>query len=246
MLSNTSVEQFSRQGFTVVPDFLTQEEIDMFTKEAQTLVNFCYEQGDIVAQWGCVIEPLNCDFVDSTQEAKTSRSAFLNLRAQISSRSLAQCILDKFGLYAQRLLEHKNAGDEPVVLLNDQYIVKPPHTDAKFGWHQDELYFTPEQRKHRMVSIWVPLCNISSDNGPVLIDPYPDPECPGVYPSATSSVTQICAAMSAGSALFMDGRVRHCSTDNKSSQFRIAYMPQFSLGAIASNNGLAALAVPID
>ncbi|KAJ2622680.1 hypothetical protein H4R22_005161 [Coemansia sp. RSA 1290] len=239
MQSNT-LEQFSKRGFAIVPDFLTPEEVDMFAKEAQTLVNFCYEQGDIVTQWGCVIEPLNCDFVDSTQEAKTSRHAFLNLRAQISSRKLAQCVMDKFGSCARELLKHE--GDEPVVLLNDQYIVKPPHTDATFDWHRDELYFTPEQRKHRMVSIWIPLCDISSDNGPMLIDPYPGPEHTDKRPLDTP----ICATMSAGSALLMDGRVRHCSTANKSGQFRIAYMPQFSLGAIASKNGLAALAVPID
>ncbi|KAJ2448698.1 hypothetical protein EV183_005302 [Coemansia sp. RSA 2336] len=239
-MQSDTLEQFSKRGFAIVPGFLTPEEVDMFASEAQTLVNFCYEQGDIVTQWGCVIEPLNCDFVDSSEEAKATRHAFLELRAQISSRKLAQCVLDKFGSIAQRLL--KNEGSEPVVLLNDQYIVKPPHTDAKFDWHRDELYFTHEQRKHRMISIWVPLCDISSNNGPILIDPHPDPE----HTKKTSLDAPICATMAAGSALVMDGRVRHCSTANESGQFRVAYMPQFSLGAIAGKNGLAALAVPID
>ncbi|KAJ2359355.1 hypothetical protein IWW50_000416 [Coemansia erecta] len=249
MLTLDQVEAYRKHGYVIVPDFINKREVDAYAKEAETLTNHCYEHGDIVAKWGCVVEPLGCGYLDKheiPQAAKTSRAEYLRARAQISSQPTpALCTLDKFGACArQLLLQHTDSNT--VVLLNEQYVVKPPRAQAEFAWHQDVLYFSGTQRQHAIVSVWTPLCDVCTANGTVLIDPFPDPDRPGDYDARILQRPTVAAEMAAGSALFMDGRLRHCSTANTTGEFRTVYMPQFSLGQITAGNDLAALAVPID
>ncbi|KAJ1955208.1 hypothetical protein GGI12_005614 [Dipsacomyces acuminosporus] len=223
----------------------------MYRDEAQLLVNHCYELGDIVDKWGCVVEPLGCGYFDEcelTDHVKTDRTAFFDLRSKIGPPELALCTLDKFGICARQLLFgiHERAADaEQVYLLNDQYIVKPPYADAKFAYHQDTLYFSTSERQHLIVSAWTPLDAVSEANGTVLVDPFPDPSNPGQYPKLKGK-DSFWADMPAGSVLFMDGRLRHCSEGNQSALFRTVYMPQFSLGAIDHGSKCIAMAVPVD
>ncbi|KAJ2142559.1 hypothetical protein IW136_001922 [Coemansia sp. RSA 678] len=237
MLTAAQVDAFHTRGYVVVRGFLSALEIASYTEEAEVLVNHCYEQGDIVSKWGCVVEPFGCGYLDSIPPlARTTQTSYIATRAQITPAP-ALCTLSKYGMCARQLLESS------VVLLNEQYVVKPPRSEAAFDWHQDVLYFKDEQREHRMVSVWTPLCDVREDNGTVLVDPYPDPTRPGVY---TREPEPVVVEMSAGCALFMDGRLRHCSGANTSNAFRTAYMPQFSSGQISDDNGLTALAVPVN
>ncbi|KAJ1856983.1 hypothetical protein GGH12_000722 [Coemansia sp. RSA 1822] len=238
MLTVVQVDAFHTRGYVVVRGFLSESEIASYTEEAETLVNHCYELGDIVSKWGCVVEPFGCGYLDSIPHlARTTQRSYLATRAQITSAP-ALCTLSKYGMCARQLLEPSS-----VVLLNEQYVVKPPRSKAAFDWHQDVLYFKEEQREHRIVSVWTPLCDVREENGTVLVDPFPDSLRPGVYPRGPEPIA---VEMDAGCALFMDGRLRHCSGANTSREFRTAYMPQFSSGQISDDNGLTALAVPVN
>ncbi|KAJ1816570.1 hypothetical protein LPJ60_005258 [Coemansia sp. RSA 2675] len=247
MLSLDQIQFYRTHGYLIVEEFLTEEEVQLYADDAQQLTNYCYEQGDIVSDWGCVIEPLGCGYHDDdqvTQQAKSDRPSYLSLRAQSAPRALPLCTLDKFGLFAQQLLDQ----DQPTYLLNEQYIVKPPHSDsAQFAWHQDVLYFSESQRQHSIVSVWTPLTSVSESNGTVLVEPFPDPEHPGIYRGAPDKKSLFAARMEAGSAMFMDGRLRHCSSGNRGVSFRVVYMPQFSVGRIKREGDiLAALAIPLE
>ncbi|KAJ2663977.1 hypothetical protein IWW48_000989 [Coemansia sp. RSA 1200] len=257
-LTDEQLAFFRTRGYLVVPGFLSAHELGLYRTESETLVNRCYEQGDLVADWGCVVEPLGCGYFaesEITADVRTERTQYAELRAQLSPRQLVQCTLDRFGQCAQQLLlcsqrmanprtitEHLPDADT-AFLLNEQYIVKPPHTRAEFAWHQDTLYFRPEERSHAIVSVWTPLDDVSVGNGTVWVDPFPDPNRPGCYGQSmaadtlphggpASSGTAFAVELAAGSALFMDGRLRHCSTGNGSGRFRSVYMPQFSLGRV--------------
>ncbi|KAJ2775876.1 hypothetical protein IWQ57_000033 [Coemansia nantahalensis] len=251
-LSEAQLRAYRERGYVLVAGFLGADEVAAYRDEAERLANHCYERGDIVANWGCVVEPLGCGFLDSDvpAHARSSRSGYLAVREQISDRRLALCTLDRFGRCARQLLPPPpppaGAGACGPCLLNEQFIVKPPRSDAAFAWHQDNQFLSPSQRRHAIVSVWTPLDDVCEANGTVLLDPFPDPRQPGVYPPpGTSTPTPIAACMAAGDALFMDGRLRHCSSGNGSSAFRIAYMPQFSQAPITAGDGLAALAVPL-
>ncbi|KAJ2833139.1 hypothetical protein FBU31_001958 [Coemansia sp. 'formosensis'] len=240
-LSPDQIQFYRTNGYLIVNGFLTHDEVQLYQDDAQQLTNHCYEQGDILADWGCVIEPLGCGYYEVEELAKTDRPAYIALRAQSAPHALALCTLDKFGACAQQLL------DEKAYLLNEQYIVKPPHSDsARFAWHQDVLYFSESQRQHRVVSVWTPLSSVEEANGTVWVEPFPDPMRPGVY-QAEPGGNAFAARMDAGSALFMDGRLRHCSSGNQTALFRVVYMPQFSLGRIRRDkDSHAALAIPLE
>ncbi|KAJ1811691.1 hypothetical protein LPJ56_004193 [Coemansia sp. RSA 2599] len=256
LLTQDQVSFYCRNGYLIVDGFLTPKEVDAYTAEAQTLVNHCYEHGDIVAHWGCVVEPFGCGFFDSTEiseQARTTRKGFVSLRSALLDCSYtATCTLDKFGRCAEQLLLAHGAA-ERAYLLNDQYIVKPPHeASAQFAWHQDVLYFSKEERQYPVVSAWTPLDDVDASNGTVLVDPFPNPDYPGVYADAAGaqSARVFPAVLAAGSVLFMDGRLRHCSMGNGTPRFRTVYMPQFSLGRMtkraAVDSRYTALAVPLE
>ncbi|KAJ2156689.1 hypothetical protein GGF46_005018 [Coemansia sp. RSA 552] len=220
-------------------------EVAAHRSDAEALTNHCYEQGDLVSKWGCIVEPFGCDYpdIDVTDSAKATRHGYTDLRDQIGlSPELSICTLDRYGACAYQLLPPSS--NEPVCLLNEQYIVKPPRSGAEFAWHQDVLYFTASQRQTCIVSVWTPLDDVDAGNGTVLIDPYPDPKAPGHYPDGSRD--PVVANMRAGSALFMDGRLRHCSGGNSSGSFRTAFMPQFSQMPMRDERGgYIALAVPV-
>ncbi|KAJ2401670.1 hypothetical protein GGI23_001242 [Coemansia sp. RSA 2559] len=259
-LTDEQLAFFRIHGYLVVPGFLTTHELAMYRAESEALVNHCYEQGDLVTHWGCVVEPFGCGyFPDSeiTAGVRTDRTKYIALRAQLSPRALVQCTLDKFGSCAQQLLllaHTRLCAVDTAYLLNEQYIVKPPHAKAGFAWHQDILYFKPEERSNAVVSVWTPIDDVCLENGTVWIDPFPDPHRPGEYTcdrdEASKRGSAFAAELAAGSALFMDGRLRHCSTDNNSSRFRSVYMPQFSLGRIeradvGESAACTAFAIPV-
>ncbi|KAJ2546084.1 hypothetical protein EV175_005730 [Coemansia sp. RSA 1933] len=261
-LSDEQLVFFRTHGYLVVPGFLSACELAMYRAESETLVNHCYEYGgDLVAHWGCVVEPLGCGFFPDSQitaGVKADRDKYSDLRTQLSPHDLVRCTLDKFGCCAQQLLRSVDpATDSSIFLLNEQYIVKPPHSDAQFAWHQDILYFEPEEQSHAIVSVWTPIDDVSLENGTVWVDPFPDPDRPGEYTRTRGTAFNselandgdpvFAAEMAAGSALFMDGRLRHCSTGNSSNRFRTVYMPQFSLGRIerASTGESTAFAIPV-
>ncbi|KAJ2741029.1 hypothetical protein GGI20_005471 [Coemansia sp. BCRC 34301] len=253
-LSLDQVHFYHAHGYLIVEPFLTDRETQLYRDEAQQLTNHCYEQGDIVANWGCIVEPLGCGYYDDdaqvTQLAKSDRASYIALRAYqpVPSPALPLCTLDKFGQCARQLLHASNVNaQQSVYLLNEQYIVKPPRSpSAEFAWHQDVLYFSETQRKHAVVSAWTPLNSVSSVNGTVLVEPFPDPTNPGVYECNPGGRDTFAAKMEAGSVLFMDGRLRHCSSGNHSAAFRLVFMPQFSLGRIArTEDAHAALAIPL-
>ncbi|KAJ2760562.1 hypothetical protein H4S06_001660 [Coemansia sp. BCRC 34490] len=259
-LTDEQLAFFRARGYLVVPGFLTAHELALYRAESETLANHCYEQGDLVADWGCVVEPLGCGYFadpEITAAVRTDRTRYAELRARLSPRTLVRCTLDGFGHCAQQLLRHRPqrpapplpctasplAAADTVYLLNEQYIVKPPRTPTEFAWHQDVVYLGAEERSRAVVSVWTPLDDVAVGNGTVWVDPFPDPDRPGCYAQDVAADTlphgrsagggnAFAVELAAGSALFMDGRLRHCSTGNASGRFRSVYMPQFSLGRV--------------
>ncbi|KAJ2515623.1 hypothetical protein H4217_005063 [Coemansia sp. RSA 1939] len=279
-LTDEQLAFFRTRGYLVVPGFLSAHELSLYRAESETLVNHCYEQGDLVADWGCVVEPLGCGYFSDpeiTAGVRTDRTRYTELRAHLSPCHLVRCTLDGFGHCAQQLLLHCSqrtaspptasllSDADTVFLLNEQYIVKPPRTRTEFAWHQDIVYFRSEERSHAVVSVWTPLDDVFVGNGTVWVDPFPDPDRPGCYAQGVAADTlppggsagsgaAFAVELAAGTALFMDGRLRHCSTGNDSGRFRSVYMPQFSLGRVErprpagakdADSACTAFAIPI-
>ncbi|ORX67426.1 hypothetical protein DL89DRAFT_269245 [Linderina pennispora] len=226
MLTREQVQFYAEHGYLIVEGFLTEREIGLYREESELLVNHCYECGDLVDSWGCIVEPLGSGYLDTAQITNTvrsDRSFYEQARSQIHKGDLVTCTLLKYGQCAMQLLNKTDTA----YLLNEQYIVKPPRSKTKFEWHQDILYFKPEERKHAIVSAWSPLDNVSEGNGTVCVEP-----------NKRSGKQPFWANMAAGSVLFMDGRLRHCSSGNTSAN-------SLAAPVVNSSGGLVAFGVPV-
>lgn len=97
--------------------------------------------------------------------------------------------------------------------LNEQYIVKPPLSSSysQFAWHRDSDYYHDTSIKNQVtIACWTALDDVNRLNGTVIVEDDHVVEIP------------------AGSILFMSSHLLHKSTGNTSTQFRRAFMPQFS------------------
>ena len=85
-----------------------------------------------------MIEPLTCGYLDpiKSDEYKTNKVAYISRRNSIidADNAISNVILETVARWAATLL----GSPEQVFLMNEQYIIKPPHSvnTSQFAWHQ--------------------------------------------------------------------------------------------------------------
>ncbi|PVU92241.1 hypothetical protein BB559_003775 [Furculomyces boomerangus] len=170
--SNDQINYFNNFGFLIVENFLERKEIDMLYEEGNNITNFCLEQGDLVTEWGCVIEPFGSGYLsglgDIPKDIKTNREKYFNTR-KLAGNEKIEAILDKYYTFSKALVPNPSSP----VLFNEQYIVKPPNSKAEFSWHQDRLYLKNYDGYNiPIISCWTPLQDMNTKNGSLIIKPY--------------------------------------------------------------------------
>jgi hypothetical protein len=91
-------------------------------------------------------------------------------RAAQAKRGRAACRL-LFGARLRRLasalLRPACGGALSLTLVNEQFVVKPPHSGpaAAFGWHRDGAWCHAQALPQPYLSVWVPLDDVSEENG---------------------------------------------------------------------------------
>ncbi|KAG9304938.1 hypothetical protein G9A89_003106 [Geosiphon pyriformis] len=174
-LMNT--DKFSTDGFYILHDALTVQELDCLRLECDTLINHICDNGlEIVQDFGCVIEPLNSGFLDIDRTISRNRykyysDVYRKFRSQIvDCDQNVDLILRKLAKLSSKFLPHCN----PVYLFNEQYIIKPPKCQqARFEWHQDSEYMNEKCRSIPSIACWIALDDMNKGNGTLHIDPYP-------------------------------------------------------------------------
>ncbi len=120
-------------------------------------------------------------------------------------------------------------------------ILKPPHEGSETPWHQDEAYRFDPKFTYEQVSIWIPLQDVTLDNGCMVY--LPQSHRGGVLPHRSfQNNRQIqaieCAAdfdrsvgvacpLPAGGATVHHGRTLHYASPNQSDAPRYAYILVF-------------------
>ncbi len=199
---------------------------------------------------------------DPARECSTSHEAALDHR---KSSSMCVDVVTKtvrrdgaIGSIAMALL-----GVEDVRFFNDQYIVKPPARNeeslrsSSFQWHYDSQWCDAETTSMytSYLSCWVPLDDVSEENGTLRILPYPEASSAAAthrekalaYPSRQTLPSPLLddgcdgagrlITVSAGSVVFFSDVVLHCSGPNLGDSIRRVWMPQFSAGPILRRDG---------
>lgn len=118
-------------------------------------------------------------------------------------------------------------------------IRKPAHHGAETPWHQDEAYWDPA-RRHRAISIWMPLQEATGDNGcmefqpgshrlPVLEHRLIHPDSHGLVLADTGVVTgPVSCPLPPGGATVHDARTLHHAGPNTTSEPRRALIMSFA------------------
>ncbi|ORY06819.1 hypothetical protein K493DRAFT_13106 [Basidiobolus meristosporus CBS 931.73] len=164
-LTDEQILSFHRNGYLIVKNCLSEEEISQLTEECDTLINHVYLELDLLEHLGCVIEPWNCGYFESIEKEsfKSNPQVYRNLRAELAEE-VSSVILDTVpNICGQLLPTHQVDGKPRLYLCNEQYVVKPPNTGSsgQFEWHQDSQYMPEVCRSTPSVTCWATLDKVS-------------------------------------------------------------------------------------
>ncbi|KAI8092735.1 uncharacterized protein BX664DRAFT_328015 [Halteromyces radiatus] len=233
------IKEFQTQGYTILREALSPSELNMLHDEADMLSNYLMSEGiDLLRELGGIIEPLECGYLDpSDTKYKTNQAAYCERRDQLTP-GVAGFLTTSVGQWAASLLYGTTINkDQPIYLLNEQYIIKPPNTKSisAFAWHRDSDYYKDTSLRNEItVACWMALDEVNEENGTLMI-------------GSTVEKVQEIIQLPAGSIVFMSSHLLHKSTGNASSRFRRAFMPQYAKRSMLDpDSGLPiALAIPL-
>ncbi|KAK3824991.1 MAG: hypothetical protein J3Q66DRAFT_98524 [Benniella sp.] len=182
LITEETRRQFHRDGFVIVKNVLEFQELEVFRREVDCLMNFLISENvDIMKDFGGVIEPISCGYIEPpvSQMYIMSKRSYSSLRNMVteSPDTVVPVLFGKMPALAQRLLPTE-PDDNPLCLFNEQYIVKTPNSSSvsSFPWHFDSQYMDASaQTAFPIVSCWTALDDVNVKNGTLLIEPFPRP-----------------------------------------------------------------------
>ncbi|ORY93267.1 hypothetical protein BCR43DRAFT_496615 [Syncephalastrum racemosum] len=218
LLTKAQLHKYSNDGYLVLEDALSESQLHLLHEEADILTNYLLSEGyDLSRDLGCIVEPLTCGYLDQpdNNDYKYRVSAYKARRDAISQTDVSHIVLETVSAWAAQLLKK-----DTVYVFNEQYIIKPPRsaTHSQFAWHRDSDYLKREQQEEETIACWIALDDMSQKNGTLLVRPL----------GQGGNNQDEWVETRAGSIVFMSNRLLHKSIGNPSSQFRRAYMPQYS------------------
>ncbi|KAG0362704.1 hypothetical protein BGZ54_008519 [Gamsiella multidivaricata] len=259
--------QFHRDGFLIVRNALDHEEVEVFRREVDCLVNFLISENiDIMKDYGGVIEPISCGYIDPPVSqmyilSKRPYSALRNLVTE-DPDTVVPVLFGKMPALAKHLLP-TDTSENPLCLSNGTLLIEPfpipidPTTGERLDLPNSLDDLDTHLQLHRGLAS---LYQGELDRDKALVqaqekDPFSMLKHKAGRPINVSDPEQwmkrcerqrpVLVDISAGSIVFLSGFVRHCSLGNTSSKFRRAYMPQFSAGKVVTDDGgIVSLAVP--
>ena len=160
-LSQEQIDQYREKGYCVVPDVLTEEEIEMYKKRAREIA-----LGDIP-------EKAKKRVIKDVRVAKgiipAPEDPEKGLWKMMNPDRFDQTFRDY--LQTPKLLDAvENLIGEDLVAFLLMVIYKPPHIEAVHPYHQDSFYFRfgPHDK---IVATWIPLDLATGDNGTLRVIP---------------------------------------------------------------------------
>ncbi len=229
-LSKDQIESYQNNGFIVIEDFLSREELEYWREAVTTAVG---ERGGRKIP-GKDIKIGESDGIN--EDAAYFGKVFdqlLNLWQ--TNQQVKELMLDhRIGKMAAEL-----AGVDGIRVWHDQALIKRPWANPT-AWHLDTPFWSFSDRN--AISIWIALDNATLENGCLFFIPGSHKQTGfdkitigrnmdgifDVYPRLRTA-TPVAAPMKAGSCSFHNGLTIHGANANMTSGFRramtCAYMP---------------------
>ncbi len=130
-------------------------------------------------------------------------------------------------------------------LFWEQYVIKAGDPDTAFSWHQDSGYVHEDHEPY--VTVWIALDDVTEENGPVYLLPYPRSGIRSYVKHITDPVSndRVCYFGSdpgvpmtapAGSIVVFSSVVMHRSGPNHTDRHRRVYIAQYSKEIITAKD----------
>lgn len=241
LLDRDSIEQFTCEGYVILPDLFTAAEVARCSSELSRLFSECDAAGRHRVH-GAAVQFEMGSVPQEPGERELQVRKFLDF-AQADAFFWDHC-------RDARLLRAVESVIGPSVqLLQSMALVKPPGIGSAKDWHQDIPYFaiTP---KDQACGIWIALDHADEDNGCMQV--IPRSHLAGVHPhidgptgfriapeTIDSRIHEVRALpMAAGSALLFSTALWHFTDHNRSRRRRRAVQYHYVSALTTSAPGL--------
>ena len=218
MLTSKDIQFFKANGYLIVENLLTPEEVDDFRN--------IYE--------GFLAEKISTkghrsDLSGLTQKGEKEKTTQI-MRPSLLLKDLQKSVLHQ---RTKAIIQELLGAD--MDLDFDMMIDKAPHTNTPTPWHQDEAYWIDMPDK-RAATCWVALDDVRKKNGCIWFVPksHVEPLRPhqqtgkgGALQCQADESEAIAAEIKAGSCTIHTGRTVHYARGNSTSTRRRAFICNF-------------------
>lgn len=219
-VSNVDIDYFHENGYLVIEDAFTSEEIE------NALAGMVYLMDGNNSDFRAIQFESKLAKLKDEMEPNERRDAIRKVFNFVNHEPRLNAMAEHQGLL--HVLE-QIMGDTPV-LFQDMALVKPPRHGTEKPWHQDLAYFNLK-KETTVVGVWIALDEATAENGCMHIIPKSHNEGPMVHFKRRD--WQICdtdvpiardtmVTLPPGGCLFWHGLLHHGSPVNHSSKRRRA------------------------
>lgn len=224
-ITDAHVRQFMQEGYLVVDKAISPQEIESST---EALMDILF--GRVTGPRVQFVKPSSELHSDEERELAVRKiSEYIDHEPRLHAVAHQQGILDAMA---------KLSG-EPVVVAQDQAILKPPTGGAEKPWHQDMAYGNLAYDK-QVIGIWIALDPAELDNGCMHVIPGSHRE--GGVPHFVVRDWQLCdtsvsvqrdvaVPLKPGGALIFSGLLHHGTPPNFSAKRRRALQFHYAPGS---------------
>ncbi len=222
IVSEKECQFFIENGYLVVPNLLSDDEIEELRQDTVTLARGEYEcdnmkplptsvsDSDAIGRILCIHQP---HFVSETIEKYVKHPKICGILSQITAA-------------------HLPFWDGSVKCMQSMLFVKPPNFQGQ-AWHQDEIYIPTRDRS--LIGAWIAMDDANVENGCLWVLPgshrqgylYPqrNHENPDEFDFAQESYgfdgsDEVPVEVTTGTLVFFNGYLLHRSRKNRGKTFR--------------------------
>ena len=222
VVTDDQVRFFVENGYLVVPDLMTDDEIMELRQETVDLARGKYE----------------CETLKPLPETMSDDEAIRNILC-IHQPHYISPVSEKYvkhpkicGALSQITAAHLPHWDGSVKCMQSMLFVKPPQFQGQ-AWHQDEIYIPTRDRS--LIGAWIAMDDATIENGCLYVIPgshrmgylYPQKghENPDEFDFAPESFgfdesAEVPVEVKAGALVFFNGYLLHRSRKNRSGVYR--------------------------
>ncbi|MDE0088752.1 MAG: phytanoyl-CoA dioxygenase family protein [Candidatus Poribacteria bacterium] len=222
IVSDKECQFFIENGYLVVPNLLSDSEIEELRQDTVTLARGEYE----------------CDNMKPLPDSVTDEDAIGRILC-IHQPHFVSDTIGKYvkhpkicGILSQITAAHLPFWDGSVKCMQSMLFVKPPNFQGQ-AWHQDEIYIPTRDRS--LIGAWIAMDDATVENGCLWVLPgshrqgylYPqrNHENPDEFDFAQESYgfdgsEEVPVEVTTGTLVFFNGYLLHRSRKNRGSTFR--------------------------